>query len=87
MWRRDGQDAARSCEAPGRIENASMTQNIHDDPAFFEGYSKLGRSVDGLAGTIAHVEEWGPTDADVAARPELAEERERPMMLLVSARR
>jgi SAM-dependent methyltransferase len=37
--------------------------------------------------TIAHVEEWGPTDADVAARPELAEERERPMMLIVSARK
>lgn len=37
--------------------------------------------------TIAHVQEWGPTDAEVAERPELAEERERPMMLLVSARR
>lgn len=37
--------------------------------------------------TIAHVEEWGPTDAQVAARPELAEERERPMFLLVAARR
>lgn len=36
---------------------------------------------------IAHVQEWGPTDAEVAERPELAEERERPMMLLVSARR
>lgn len=35
--------------------------------------------------TIAHVREWGPTDEEVAARPELAEERERPMMLLVSA--
>jgi SAM-dependent methyltransferase len=35
--------------------------------------------------TIAHVDEWGPTEADLAARPELAEERERPMMLLVSA--
>ncbi len=37
--------------------------------------------------TIAHVEEWGPTDEQIVARPELAEERERPMMLLVSARR
>lgn len=26
-----------------------MTQNIYDDPAFFEGYGRLGRSVDGLA--------------------------------------
>jgi ubiquinone/menaquinone biosynthesis C-methylase UbiE len=37
--------------------------------------------------TITHVEEWGPTDAQVAASPMLAEERERPMFLLVSARR
>jgi 2-polyprenyl-3-methyl-5-hydroxy-6-metoxy-1,4-benzoquinol methylase len=27
-----------------------MTQNIYDNPAFFEGYSKLVRSVQGLAG-------------------------------------
>ena len=27
-----------------------MTQNIYDTPAFFEGYSKMGRSVEGLAG-------------------------------------
>ena len=31
-----------------------MTQNIYDDPAFFDAYSKLGRSVDGLAGAA----EW-----------------------------
>jgi SAM-dependent methyltransferase len=36
---------------------------------------------------ITHVEEWGPTDAQVAASPALAEERERPMFLLVSTRR
>lgn len=39
----------------------------------------------GAGFAIAHVDEWGPTEADLAARPELAEERERPMMLLVSA--
>ena len=27
-----------------------MTQNIYDTPAFFEGYSKMSRSVEGLAG-------------------------------------
>ncbi|QKC94435.1 class I SAM-dependent methyltransferase [Mesorhizobium sp. NZP2298] len=37
--------------------------------------------------TIKHVEEFRPTDAQVAAKPELAEELERPMFLLVSARR
>ncbi|WP_437659895.1 class I SAM-dependent methyltransferase [Sorangium sp. So ce1182] len=36
---------------------------------------------------VSHVEEWGPTDAQIAARPEIAEERERPMFLLVAARR
>jgi SAM-dependent methyltransferase len=41
----------------------------------------------GLGFTITHVEEWGPTDAQVAANPEWVEERERPMFLLVSTRR
>jgi len=36
---------------------------------------------------ILHVEEWGPTDAQIAARPVLADERERPPFLLVSAQR
>ncbi|UCI20587.1 class I SAM-dependent methyltransferase [Mesorhizobium sp. B2-1-8] len=37
--------------------------------------------------TIEHVEEFRPTDAQIAAMPDLAEELERPMFLLVSARR
>jgi SAM-dependent methyltransferase len=37
--------------------------------------------------TIAHVEEWGPTKAQIVAKPELAQERERPMFLLISALR
>jgi SAM-dependent methyltransferase len=37
--------------------------------------------------TIGHVEEWSPTDEQIAARPVLAEERERPMFLLIMARR
>jgi SAM-dependent methyltransferase len=40
-----------------------------------------------LGFAISHVEDWGPTDEQIAARPELAEERERPMILLVAARR
>jgi ubiquinone/menaquinone biosynthesis C-methylase UbiE len=36
---------------------------------------------------IAHVEEWCPTDAQVVANPELAEERHRPMFLLLAATR
>lgn len=50
----------------------------------------LGTTLNLLIGngfTIAHVEEFGPTDAQIAARPELADDRERPMFLLVSASR
>jgi SAM-dependent methyltransferase len=36
---------------------------------------------------IAHVEEWCPTDAQVAARREWLRERERPMFLLVATQR
>src|ERR1700722_8581560 len=32
------------------MESAAMTQNIYDDPRFFEGYSQLPRSVAGLDG-------------------------------------
>jgi len=37
--------------------------------------------------TISRVEEWGPTDNQILSRPALAEDRERPMFLLVAARR
>lgn len=37
--------------------------------------------------SIRHVNEWGPTDAEVQVQPALAEERERPMMMLVSVQR
>lgn len=50
----------------------------------------LGTTLNALLGqgfTLRHVEEWGPTDAQLAAHPELAEERDRPMFLLVSAQR
>lgn len=35
---------------------------------------------------IAHVEEWSPSDEDLALRPDWAIERERPMFLLISTR-
>lgn len=38
-----------------------------------------------LGFTLLHVEEWGPSVAQVVGRPEWAEERERPMFLLISA--
>jgi SAM-dependent methyltransferase len=40
-----------------------------------------------LGFAISHVEEWGPTDEQIKAKPEWAKERERPMFLLVAAGR
>jgi ubiquinone/menaquinone biosynthesis C-methylase UbiE len=40
-----------------------------------------------LGFVISHVEEWGPTDAQIAARPALADERQRPPFFLLAARR
>jgi SAM-dependent methyltransferase len=40
-----------------------------------------------LGFVISHVQEWGPTDEQIAAQPELGEERERPMFLLIAADR
>ena len=37
--------------------------------------------------TLTHLEEWGPTDSQVAADPALAEERMRPTFMLLSAER
>lgn len=36
---------------------------------------------------VTHLEEWGPTEEQIAAHPEMAEERERPMFLLMATRR
>jgi SAM-dependent methyltransferase len=36
---------------------------------------------------LCHIDEWRPTQAQIASRPELEDEQERPMFLLVSARR
>lgn len=37
--------------------------------------------------TIGEVNEWGPTQAQIEAWPALAEEAERPMLVLISARK
>jgi SAM-dependent methyltransferase len=50
----------------------------------------MGTTLNGLIGagfTVRHVQEWSPSADQVAADPELSEELERPMMLLVAARR
>jgi SAM-dependent methyltransferase len=37
--------------------------------------------------TLSHLEEWGPTEEQIAERPEWADERQRPPFLLVAANR
>src|SRR5690606_34785887 len=41
----------------------------------------------GAGFTISHVEEWGPTEEQIAERPEWAQERDRPMFMLFAAER
>lgn len=69
-------------------EGARITNWLAD--GVVKQHRTMGTLLNHLIGagfTIAHVQEWGPTDEEIGARPELAEERERPMMLLVSASR
>jgi SAM-dependent methyltransferase len=40
-----------------------------------------------LGFSLSHIDEWGPTDEQIVARPALADERQRPMFLLIAARR
>ncbi len=50
----------------------------------------LGTTLNALIGAgfvLRRVEEWHPTATQIAAQPALAEEMERPMMLLISAQR
>ena len=47
-------DGSGPGESPGIVETLRMTQNIYDNPEFFAGYSRLGRSIDGLDGAA----EW-----------------------------
>ncbi len=53
-------------------------------------HRSIGTTLNLLIGagfTIAYVDEWAPSEAMIQARPELAEERERPMFLFVTVGR
>jgi SAM-dependent methyltransferase len=59
-------------------------------PGVVKHHRTLGTTLNSLIRqgfTIAHVEEWGPTDEQISANPQWAKERERPMFLLVAAQR
>jgi SAM-dependent methyltransferase len=59
-------------------------------PGVMKHHRMIGTTINGLIAAgfmIRHVEEFCPTAAQIAERPELAEECNRPMFLLVSAQR
>jgi hypothetical protein len=61
---------------------------------FCEGVVKQHRTLGTLLNlliqigfTLDHVNEWGPTEEDLAANPALSDEIERPMLLIVAVSR
>lgn len=59
-------------------------------PGVVKQHRTIGTILNLLIGAgfgIRHVEEWSPSDELLAQRPELAEERARPMFLLIAAER
>lgn len=53
-------------------------------------HRKLATWINALIGAgfeIVHLDEWGPSEEMVALNPALAEERDRPMMFLLTARK
>ncbi|MGK3986455.1 class I SAM-dependent methyltransferase [Sorangium sp. So ce136] len=87
-WRVDA-DGRRTWPVDGYLVEGPRTTNWLAE-GVVKQHRTIGATLNALtrAGfAVSHMEEWGPTDAQIAARPELAEERERPMFLLVAARR
>jgi SAM-dependent methyltransferase len=59
-------------------------------PGVIKYHRTLGTTLNLLIGcgfSVRHVEEWGPTEAQIAAKPEWAKECERPMFLIIAAER
>ena len=59
-------------------------------PGVVKQHRTLATTLNTLIGSgfdLLRLDEFAPTEAQVAAMPELAVERERPMMLLLSARK
>jgi SAM-dependent methyltransferase len=70
------------------IEGARTTDWL--TPGVIKQHRTIGHYLNALVRhgfSISRVEEWGPDEAQIAARPELADERHRPPFLLVRAAR
>ena len=68
------------------VEGARRTDWLAKD--VLKHHRTIGTTLNTLIGagfTIRHVQEWSPTDDQVVSNPDLADELERPMMLLIAA--
>jgi len=84
-----GANGQRSWPVDGYLVEGPRTTNWLA-PGVVKQHRTIGSTVELLlaAGfTLTHLVEWGPTDEQIVMRPGLAEDRERPMFLLVAARR
>jgi len=70
------------CEGPRSVD--WLTSGVIKQHRTLATYTGLLLRVGFVLGGI---EEWGPTDQQIESRAELADERQRPMFLLVSAKR
>jgi SAM-dependent methyltransferase len=86
-----------SCDAAGRKTwpvDSYLEEGSRSTDWLAKGVIKQHRTVATYIGmllrsgfTLTHVEEWGPSDAQIAAQPILADERQRPPFLLIAAQR
>ena len=67
-------------------ERLCIVLDLVEGETLIELLARRGRILRRCGFSVTHLEEWGPTDEQIAAHPEMAEERERPMFLLVAAR-
>lgn len=59
-------------------------------PGVVKYHRTIGTTLNALIGagfTLRHIQEWRPSPEQIAANPDLAEEMERPMILIVDAQR
>ena len=66
---------------------AFQTLALQERAALFARGTEGSNSAPSGRESVSHVEEWSPTDEQIAARPALDDERHRPRFLLVAARR
>ena len=87
-WIRDAEGRRRwpidSYQAEGLRTTDWLTPGVRKQHRTLQTYLNL---LLGLGFVLRRLEEWGVTTDQVAARPSLAEERERPMFLLLGADR